>query len=120
MISSRPGGRCCPSGRSAARIRTRSGGRSAGGNGSCRPNMHRFHYRGRELHCEDAPVSKIAQAVGTPFYLYSIGTFLDHFLKLKKAFRPANPLICFSMKANSNLTVLNALVRHVSGLDIVS
>ncbi len=82
--------------------------------------MHRFHHRRNELHCETAPVSKIAKAVGTPFYLYSIGTFLDHFFKLKKAFAPANPLICFSMKANSNLTVLKALVRHGSGLDIVS
>ena len=82
--------------------------------------MHRFHYKGRELHCESTPITKIAEAVGTPFYLYSIGTFLDHFIKLKKAFRPAEPLICFSMKANSNLTVLKALVAQGSGLDIVS
>ncbi len=82
--------------------------------------MHRFQYKGRELHCESAPVSKIAASVGTPFYLYSIGTFLDHYFKLKEAFRPMNPLICFSMKANSNLTVLKALVKNGSGLDIVS
>ncbi len=82
--------------------------------------MHRFHYKGKELHCEEAPVSKIARAVGTPFYLYSLNTFLDHFLKLKEAFKPLDPLICFSMKANSNLTVLKALVDHGSGLDIVS
>ena len=82
--------------------------------------MHRFEYKHKELYCESAAVSKIAQKTGTPFYLYSIGTFLDHFLKLKKAFQPAEPLICFSMKANSNLTVLKALVAHGSGLDIVS
>lgn len=82
--------------------------------------MHRFGYKGRELYCEQTPVSKIAASVGTPFYLYSIGTFLDHFLKLKKAFAPVDPLICFSMKANSNLTVLKALVSRGSGLDIVS
>ncbi len=82
--------------------------------------MHRFHYKGKELHCEEVSVSRIAKAVGTPFYLYSIGTFLDHFLKLKEAFKPAEPLICFSMKANSNLTVLRALVNKGSGLDIVS
>lgn len=82
--------------------------------------MHRFEYRGRELYCEDVPISKIAKAAGTPFYLYSIGTFLDHFLKLKEAFKPANALICFSVKANSNLTVLKALVAKGSGLDIVS
>ncbi len=82
--------------------------------------MHRFEYRGNNFYCEDAPVAKIAAAVGTPFYLYSIGTFLDHFLKLKDAFKAADPLICFSMKANSNLTVLKALVGKGSGLDIVS
>ncbi len=82
--------------------------------------MHRFEYKGKELCCERVSVRKIAEAVGTPFYLYSIGTFLDHFLKLKEAFKEADPLICFSMKANSNLTVLKALVEHGSGLDIVS
>ena len=82
--------------------------------------MHRFEYRGKELYCEDTPITKIARSVGTPFYLYSIRTFLDHFLKLKEAFGPTNALICFSMKANSNLTVLKALVDKGSGLDIVS
>jgi diaminopimelate decarboxylase len=82
--------------------------------------MHRFEYKGKELFCESVPVSRIAKEVGTPFYLYSIQTFLDHFLKLRKAFGSVNPLICFSMKANSNLTVLKALVNQGSGLDIVS
>ncbi len=82
--------------------------------------MHRFLFKGKELHCESVPVSRIAKSVGTPFYLYSIQTFLDHFLKLKKAFASVEPLICFSMKANSNLTVLKALVNQGSGLDIVS
>ena len=82
--------------------------------------MHRFHFKGNELHAEGVPVGRIARAVGTPLYLYSIGTFLDHYLKLKDAFRSARPLICFSMKANSNLTVLKALVARGSGLDIVS
>ena len=82
--------------------------------------MHRFQYRGRELYCESVPVSRIAAKVGTPFYLYSIQTFLDHYLKLKKAFASVETLICFSMKANSNLTVLKSLVNHGAGLDIVS
>ena len=82
--------------------------------------MHRFQYKAKELYCEGVGVSKIARAVGTPFYLYSIGTFLDHFLRLKEAFKTADPLICFSMKANSNLTVLKALVKRGAGLDIVS
>ncbi|MBI4352550.1 MAG: diaminopimelate decarboxylase [Candidatus Omnitrophica bacterium] len=82
--------------------------------------MHRFHYKGRELYCEETPLSKIAQEAGTPFYLYSIRTFLDHFFKLKEAFAPARPLICFSVKANSNLTILKTLVKKGAGLDIVS
>ncbi len=82
--------------------------------------MHRFEYKAKELYCEEVPVAKIAGAVGTPFYLYSLGTFLDHFLKLKDAFKPIDTLICFSMKANSNLTVLKTLVKSGSGLDIVS
>ncbi len=82
--------------------------------------MHRFHYKGKELYAENVPVRKVADAVGTPFYLYSIGTFLDHYLKLREAFKPVSPLICFSTKANSNLTVLKALVNQGSGLDIVS
>ncbi len=82
--------------------------------------MHRFKLKGRELFCESVPVSKIAKQVGTPCYIYSINTFLDHFFKLQQAFKSVKPLICFSMKANSNLTVLKALVKNGSGLDIVS
>lgn len=82
--------------------------------------MHRFKYRGRELHCEEVPVRRIAESVGTPFYLYSIGTFLDHFLKLKRAFAGTDCLICFSMKSNSNLTVVKKLLSAGAGLDVVS
>src|SRR3989338_3364810 len=82
--------------------------------------MHRFQYVGKELYCEETPVAKIAKSVGTPFYLYSINTFLDHYLRLKDAFKSVDPLICFSAKANSNLTVLKALVARGAGLDIVS
>lgn len=82
--------------------------------------MHRFRYKGKELYCEDVAVSKIAKAVGTPFYLYSVSTFTDHLRRLKDAFRQMDPIICFSVKANSNLTLLKALVREGSGLDIVS
>lgn len=82
--------------------------------------MHRFGYKGREFYCENVPVGRIAAQVGTPFYLYSIGTFLDHYRKLKEAFSRVDPIICFSMKANSNLTVLKALVNQGSGLDVVS
>ena len=82
--------------------------------------MHQFEFKGKELYAEKVAVRKIAEAVGTPFYLYSIGTFLDHYFKLRDAFKDVSPLICFSTKANSNLTVLKALVNQGSGLDIVS
>ena len=82
--------------------------------------MHRFEYKGKDLYCENVPVSRVADAVGTPFYLYSVNTFLDHFDKLAKAFKPVPTTICFSMKANSNLTILKALVNRGAGLDVVS
>ncbi len=82
--------------------------------------MHDFHFKNKELYCEHIPVADIAQAVGTPFYLYSHKTLLDHFLKIQTAFAAVKPVICFAMKANGNLAVLKALVKAGAGLDIVS
>ncbi len=82
--------------------------------------MHDFHFKNKELYCEDIPVTDIAQAVGTPFYLYSHKTLLDHFLKIQNAFSTVDPIICFAVKANGNLAVLKALVKAGAGLDIVS
>lgn len=82
--------------------------------------MHDFIYKNGELYCEGVRVSDIADAAGTPFYLYSYKTITGHYQKLARAFRPVNPLICYSMKANSNLAFIRALVKQGSGLDIVS
>ena len=82
--------------------------------------MHDFRYVNRELYCESVRVRDIAERVGTPFYLYSYKTFVEHLEKLERAFRSVKPLICFSMKANSNLAILRALVKKGAGLDIVS
>lgn len=82
--------------------------------------MHRFKYRGRSLYCEDVRVSDIARKAGTPLYIYSKNTLLDHFYKIEKAMRELCPLICFSVKSNSNLAVLKTLVAAGAGLDIVS
>lgn len=82
--------------------------------------MHEFNYRNNELYCEGVKVSDIAKSVPTPFYLYSYKTLVDHYRKLKVAFSPIRPLICFSVKSNSSLAVLRALVRNGAGLDIVS
>ncbi|MDE1920724.1 MAG: diaminopimelate decarboxylase [Candidatus Omnitrophica bacterium] len=82
--------------------------------------MHDFHFKNGELCCENAKVSAIAQRVGTPFYLYSYKTLTDHFLKIQRAFAPLDPLICFAMKSNGNLSVVKSLVELGAGIDIVS
>lgn len=82
--------------------------------------MHRFAYRNNKLQCENMSVRNIAERFGTPFYLYSHETLIDHYVRIKEAFKKVNPLICFSMKANSNLAVLASLVSRGAGLDIVS
>lgn len=82
--------------------------------------MHRFTYKKNKLYCEDIGLDKLADKFGTPSYVYSRNTLLDHFNKLEKAFKQLNPLICFSMKSNSNLAVVKTLVDKGSGLDIVS
>ena len=82
--------------------------------------MHEFRYKYNRLYCESVEIESIAQKVGTPFYLYSHLTLVDHFRKIKRAFKSIDPLICFSVKANSNLAVLRALVRQGAGLDVVS
>lgn len=72
------------------------------------------------LHCEDVNVQTLARRFGTPLYLYSYRTLIDHFQKLQAAFCSVHPLICFSVKANPNLALLRALVCRGAGLDIVS
>jgi len=82
--------------------------------------MHRFKYKNNRLYCENTAIEDIAERFGTPFYLYSHRTIVDHYEKIKRAFRGLKPLICFSMKANSNLAILKTLITRGAGLDIVS
>ncbi len=82
--------------------------------------MHEFKYKGNYLYCEDIKIRDLANRFGTPLYVYSYHTLIDHFFKLKTAFREIEPLICYSVKANSNLAILKALVDKGAGLDIVS
>ncbi|MBI1883501.1 MAG: diaminopimelate decarboxylase [Chlamydiae bacterium] len=82
--------------------------------------MHDFHYKDDILFCEDVPLGKMAQAVGTPLYVYSSKTLTDHFQKLDRAFSSVEHLICYSVKSNSNLAVLSLLKNLGSGFDIVS
>jgi len=82
--------------------------------------MREFKYIDNQLYCEAVKVEDLAKKFGTPLYAYSYHTLIDHFVKLKNAFRSINPLICYSVKANSNLAILKALVDKGAGLDIVS
>ncbi len=82
--------------------------------------MHHFHYISKELYCEDVPVAKIAQEVGTPFYLYSHATLMQHFHAFDGAFQGLDHLTCFSLKSNSNLAVVRLMALEGGGADIVS
>lgn len=82
--------------------------------------MHDFHYINDKLYCEKTPVCKIARETGTPVYIYSKKTLLDHYNKLDTAFKDVPHLICYSVKSNSNLSVCKTLVNVGAGLDIVS
>ena len=82
--------------------------------------MDFFHYENGELYCEEARVAAIAAEIGTPFYLYSYRTMVDHYRKLDSALKSVEHLICFSLKSNSNLSVCKALANEGSGADVVS
>src|ERR1700730_14015962 len=82
--------------------------------------MHAFHYREKGLHCEDVDLARAAEEFGTPLYIYSAGTILDHYRRLDAALAPLDHLICYAVKANSNRAILEILARAGAGFDIVS
>ncbi len=82
--------------------------------------MDLFCYRGGTLFAEDVDVERIAAGVGTPAYIYSEGTFVDHLRKMQEAYRELETTICFSIKACSNIHILKLMARQGSGFDIVS
>lgn len=82
--------------------------------------MHSFHYRERRLHCEDVDLTEVAEQHGTPLYVYSAGTILDHYRRLRAALQEIDPLICYAAKANSNGAILRLLREEGAGFDIVS
>jgi diaminopimelate decarboxylase len=79
-----------------------------------------FYYRGGDLYAEQLPVVQIANAVGTPFYLYSAAGFTAQYQRFADAFSPDRPLICYALKANSNLAVLRHFAALGAGADVVS
>jgi len=82
--------------------------------------VHSFRYRKGRLHCEDVDLARAAEQFGTPLYIYSASTILDHFGRLDAALAPLDHLICYAVKANSNRAVLKLLAEAGAGFDIVS
>ncbi|MEM5549309.1 diaminopimelate decarboxylase [Pseudoalteromonas neustonica] len=82
--------------------------------------MDFFDYKNNQLHGEDIAVSDIAAQYGTPCYIYSRKTFERHYLAFAQAAKNHKNLVCYAVKANSNIAVLNVLARLGSGFDIVS
>jgi diaminopimelate decarboxylase len=82
--------------------------------------MHDFRYVGSRLFCEGVSAESLARKFGTPLYVYSQHTLTEHFRRLDQALAPLDHLVCFAMKANSNLSVLRTLANLGSGFDIVS
>src|ERR1700722_8204517 len=82
--------------------------------------MHDFRYLGNKLFCEGVAVETLVKKFGTPLYVYSQNTLTEHFQKLDSALMPLDHLVCFAMKANSNLSVLRVLADLGGGFDIVS
>lgn len=82
--------------------------------------MHYFEYRSGELHCEGIPLRKIAGDVGTPVYVYSEQTLRRHVRVFDEAFQSVPHLICYAVKANSNINILRKFSEWGTGFDIVS
>lgn len=82
--------------------------------------MHSFHYQDGRLHCEEVDLARLAEEHGTPLYVYSAGTILDHYRRLDGALAELDHLICYAVKANSNGAILRLLHEEGAGFDIVS
>ena len=82
--------------------------------------MNYFEYRNGEMFAEGVPVKRIAKEVGTPAYIYSLATLTRHFRVFDQAFAAVPHIVCFSVKANSNIALLRAFVKEGGGFDIVS
>ena len=82
--------------------------------------MNYFNYRGNDLYCEEVALGELVDKFGTPLYVYSGRTILRHYHAFDNAFKSHDHLICYSVKANSNIGILNLLVQAGSGFDIVS
>jgi diaminopimelate decarboxylase len=82
--------------------------------------VHSFSYRDTVLHCEDVNLEKLADQIGTPVYVYSAETIRNNFRRLHAALQPLDHMICYAVKACSNLAILSLLAREGAAFDIVS
>jgi diaminopimelate decarboxylase len=82
--------------------------------------MDHFQYRERVLYCDQVPVPDLARVYGTPLYVYSKKTLLHHLNELQRAFAPAEPLICYSLKTNANLSICRVMAAAGAGFDVTS
>ena len=82
--------------------------------------MRHFDYHDGEMFAEDVALSRIAEEVGTPVYVYSTATFTRHFRVFAESFDDETALIAYSVKANSNIAVLATLAKQGAGADVVS
>jgi diaminopimelate decarboxylase len=82
--------------------------------------MHHFKYVGDDYYCEDVKVADLAAELGTPLYCYSHATLTRHMDAFTKAFAPVDHVVCYSVKVNSNIAVLDTLFKNGAGADIVS
>ncbi|MGY9003464.1 MAG: diaminopimelate decarboxylase family protein, partial [Rhodospirillales bacterium] len=82
--------------------------------------MDHFSYNNGNLCAEDVSIEKLAEEVGTPFYCYSTATLERHYNVFARAFEGLDTLVCFAVKANSNIAVLKTLADQGAGADVVS
>ncbi|CCO24563.1 diaminopimelate decarboxylase [Maridesulfovibrio hydrothermalis] len=82
--------------------------------------MHHFEFKNNELHAENISIAELANEYGTPLYVYSAATLRRHFKAFDSAFTGLDHMTCYSVKANSNLSVLRLLAEMGAGMDIVS
>src|SRR5690606_24663625 len=82
--------------------------------------MSIFSYQNGSLHAENVSLTTLAEQYGTPLYVYSKAAFSQHFLEFQNALGSWPHMVCYAVKANSNLAVLNVLAKLGAGFDIVS
>ena len=82
--------------------------------------MDYFNYKNGKLFAENTDIERIASETGTPVYIYSKATFLDHLQKVQKAYSSIDTTVCYSIKACSNINILKVMADAGSGFDIVS